>query len=227
MAPSFANMPPYARAAFIRAQLDRLTGPDTAPSNSASEEPPPSAPQQQTAPEPQPIQRPRKKGPRSDVPTRAEATEPAPDPERHARKCSICNHPDRHALEAAFLQWRSIESIAYNFQIVDRRVILRHACATGLYQRRRLNFRCALENILERGDQVSLTAAGFVAAVRAYASLDDAGQWNEPVKRCIVSNEYVHSRPAEEPAPAPAESPVSDFSNRQFLELETELSHTK
>ncbi len=29
MAPSFANMPPHARAAFIAAQLDRLT-PDAA-----------------------------------------------------------------------------------------------------------------------------------------------------------------------------------------------------
>lgn len=152
---------------------------------------------------------------------------PVPSPDRHARKCSICNHADREAIDAAFLQWRSPDSIAFTFQLLDRRVIFRHASATGLYQRRRLNFRCSLENILERGDQLNLTAFGFVAAIRAYASLDDAGHWNEPVRRAVISNEYVHSRAAENPRPALVESTAPSFSDKQIPELETNLTHTK
>jgi hypothetical protein len=220
MSPSFANMPPNARAAFIREQLDRLTGFD----------PPPEAEPPETE-EPIPIER-----ASAPVAQRAKprfgrksstAQEPLPDRERHARKCSICNHPERDAIDSAFLQWHSAESIALTFQILDRRVVFRHALVTGLYQRRRANFRCALESILERADQVPLTAVGFVAAVRAYASLDEAGHWNEPPQRAIVTNEYVHHRPAEDPALPPAESPSSDISNPQILELETDLTPTK
>lgn len=169
--------------------------------------------------EPQPIRRSaetRKRGRRPKAITAAQAPHPAPDPERHARKCSICNHPERDAIDAAFLQWRSGEWIALNFEITNRRFIYRHAHATGLFERRRLNFRCALENVLERGDQVSLTGAGFVSAIRAYASLDDAGHWNEPARRAIVTSEYVHRPTPGSSTPAPAESPESAISNQHF-----------
>jgi hypothetical protein len=115
-------------------------------------------------------------------------------------------------------------------QLNDWRAIYRHAHAAGLFKRRRRTFRCALEHILERSDEVNLTAAGFVTAIRAYASLNDAGDWTEPPKRIIVTNEYV--RDASQPpstapakaAAAPANSPVS---NRQSSELELELTRTK
>jgi hypothetical protein len=230
MAPLY-GMPPDPRPrkgtpeAIIREELERLTGFDPARRTLQPETPAPEKPASIK---------------RAVAPTAADhraaprfarksstAQEALPNPERHARKCSICNHPERDAIDSAFLQWHSADSIALTFQILDRRVVFRHALVTGLYQRRRANFRCALESILERGDQVPLTAVGFVAAVRAYASLDEAGRWNEPPKRAIVTNEYLHHRPAEEPALPPAEPPSSDTSNPQILELETDLTHKK
>ena len=98
------------------------------------------------------------------------AAEP-PDLARHRRKCNVCNHPDREEIEEQFLHWRRPGDIAYDFDLEDDRYIHRHAHAVGLYARRRENYLFTLENLLERGDEIELTASAYIKAVRAYACM--------------------------------------------------------
>lgn len=112
----------------------------------------------------------------------------SPSLERHRRKCTICKHPLRDAIEEAFLHWVSPKTIKDDYGLPDWWSLYRHAHATGLFAQRRRNVRFALENIIERSDEVDVTAAGLVRAVRAYASLTDSGEWVEPASRVIVSS---------------------------------------
>ena len=130
--------------------------------------------------------------------------------ERHARKCAICRHPDREAIEEQFVHWRSPEYTANYYHLGDRRVLYRHAQATGLYEQRRRNYLFTIENILECGEEIQLTASAYIKAVRAYACLCDTVRWSEPVTR--VLHEYsVHTDssappPVSEPIPSPQSS---------------------
>jgi len=112
----------------------------------------------------------------------------SPSLERHRRKCSVCKHLHRDAIEEAFLHWVSPVTLTKDFSLPDWTSIYRHAQATGLYAQRRRNVRFVLENILERSDEVEITASALVRAVRAYASLTDSGEWVEPASRVIVSS---------------------------------------
>ena len=115
----------------------------------------------------------------------------------HQRKCIICHHPDREEIEEMFLHWFSPATIYRRFLLKDRYSIYRHAHATGLYQRRRRNLRCALENIIERSDECPISSNGIVRAIKAYASLTDAGEWIEPPSRVIYTNaSSTSSKPA-------------------------------
>lgn len=111
----------------------------------------------------------------------------SPSLERHRRKCTVCKHADRDAIEEAFLHWLSPIFITEEFELPDWSTLYRHAHATGLFAQRRRNVRFALENIIERSDEVEVTAVDVVRAVRAYASLTDSGEWVEPASRIIVS----------------------------------------
>ena len=123
--------------------------------------------------------------------------------ERHARKCQICRHPDRETIEAAFLRWDSPATTAFQFELGDKHVVYRHARATGLDLQHRHNLRVALENVIERSEEVEFTAATFIRAIRAHACLTDSGQWIEPEKRVVVTTIAA-------PAPQPA-SPLADL----------------
>ncbi|MHB8541741.1 MAG: hypothetical protein ACYDCD_12505 [Candidatus Acidiferrales bacterium] len=113
----------------------------------------------------------------------------------HQRKCIICHHPDREEMEEMFLHWFSPATIHRRFLLRDRYSIYRHAHATGLYQRRRRNLRCALENIIERSDECPISSNGIVRAIKAYASLTDAGEWIEPPSRIIYTNSASTAAP--------------------------------
>src|SRR5690348_6053722 len=110
---------------------------------------------------------------------------PSPDLERHRRKCVVCNHPDRQEIEEQFIEWRHPGDIANDFQIEEARYIRRHPRALGLYARRRDNYLFTLENLLERSDEIELTAAAYIKAVRAYACMCDTVRWTEPAIRVI------------------------------------------
>jgi hypothetical protein len=232
MAPRYGmyGMPPDPRPlkgtpeAIIREELDRLTGLDPAPEALEPETPETAQPisiESASAPIVKEHRATPRFGKKSPSPQQS-----LPDRKRHARKCSICHHREREAIDSAFLHWHNSASIVYNFQVSER-TLYRHAVATGLYHQRQRNFRCALEGILERGDTVRLTATGFVAAVRAYACIDDAGQWHEPSKHSIVTNQYVDVRSVREPATSSAQTPISEFSNQQIPQLETGPTDSK
>ena len=105
----------------------------------------------------------------------------SPDFSRHSRRCSVCSHRDRDAIEADFVRWRSPETIANTYGIVDRASIYRHAHATGLFARRKRETCRVLENILECVETCPPTMIDtIIRAARAYAHMDEQGRWFEP-----------------------------------------------
>jgi hypothetical protein len=96
---------------------------------------------------------------------------------RHRRNCSVCVHAQRIDIEAEFIAWRSPAALAQQYGLGDRASIYRHAHALGLFAKRQRNVRAALERIIEKAGDVSVTASAVVAAVEAYAKINANGQW--------------------------------------------------
>ena len=153
----------------------------------------------------------------------------APSFERHRRKCAICHHAERASIEQDFIHWEHPSSIADDYGLEDYRVVYRHANATGLFDERRRNLRFALENLLERGYEIELTASAYIRACRAYASLNGAGEWVEPATRVIVTS---GARAAAEKENTALSAVVvrdgdSGASNQLLPELEIGVSDSK
>jgi len=97
---------------------------------------------------------------------------------RHQYGCKVCSHPKREEIEHEFINWGSPTVIGKQYGL-SRDSLYRHAHALGLFPKRQRNVRAALERIIERADEVKVNAAAVVSAVRAYASINSAGQWVE------------------------------------------------
>lgn len=108
---------------------------------------------------------------------------------RHAAQCRICNHPSRAAIEFDFLNWRNPFDLVQGYGLRSLSTIYRHAHATGLFGRRRLNLRFALERMVERVNEAPVTASGIIRCVRAITRMNDAGEWIDPPSRVIISRE--------------------------------------
>jgi len=108
---------------------------------------------------------------------------------RHAAKCGLCNHPSRAAIEFDFLNWRNPFDLVNSYGLRSLSTIYRHAHATGLLGRRRLNMRFALERIVERVGEVPVTASAVIRSIRAITRINDAGEWVDPPSRVIISRE--------------------------------------
>ena len=107
---------------------------------------------------------------------------------RHATKCRICNHPDRAAIEFDFLNWRNPGDLVKGYRFRGLSTIYRHAHATGLFAKRRLNLRFAMERIVERVNEVPVTATSVIRAARAISRINDSGEWIDPPSRVIVTH---------------------------------------
>ena len=107
---------------------------------------------------------------------------------RHKRACAICRHPRREAIEDDFLSWRSPDDIAEEHRLYNRRAIYRHAHATGLWARRRSNLRVVLEQVIERVQDVPVTANAVIKAVIAYSRISDEGVWTDPPRHRIITH---------------------------------------
>ena len=129
---------------------------------------------------------------------------------RHSRLCVICNHPDRAAIEFDFLNWRNPGDIVQSYRFRGLSTIYRHAHATGLFAKRRLNLRFAMERIVERVNEVPVTANAVIRAARAVSRINDSGEWVDPPSRLIV--EHVNSAEAGNPAAASSATVGSGFS---------------
>ncbi|HEV2341343.1 MAG TPA: hypothetical protein VGS15_06055 [Candidatus Acidoferrales bacterium] len=114
-----------------------------------------------------------------------------PIPSRHSLKCAVCNHPDRAAIEFDFLNWRNPGDLVKGYRFRGLSTIYRHAHATGLFAKRRLNLRFAMERIVERVNEVPVTATSVIRAARAIARINDSGEWVDPPSRVIVT--HIHS----------------------------------
>jgi hypothetical protein len=108
---------------------------------------------------------------------------------RHAAQCRVCNHPSRAAIEFDFLNWRNPFDLVKSYHLRNLSTIYRHAHAVGLFSRRRLNLRFALERIVERVNEVPVTANAVLRSVRAITRINDAGEWVDPPSRVIISRE--------------------------------------
>jgi len=105
----------------------------------------------------------------------------------HERRCSICHHPDREAIEEAFLQWRRVKNIDFDFKPDGGpTAIYRHARAFNLFKQRNLHLRTALEFVIERAENVIPTAEGLVKAIHAYTRINDQGEWIDTPTTHIV-----------------------------------------
>jgi hypothetical protein len=90
----------------------------------------------------------------------------------HRARCSICRHPERKEIEREFLDWVSPREIAEDWKLPSYRAIYRHAHAVGLFERRRENRLTALDAIIERVQDVPVTASAVVAAIRLSLELE-------------------------------------------------------
>jgi hypothetical protein len=122
-------------------------------------------------------------------PTNPSAPTKSADLAHHRLKCRVCRHPECGQIEQDFLRWRSPEKLAADYGIADHSSIYRHVHATGLYARRQLSVRPALERIMERADEYDVPSFDVVRAVAAYSHLDDFGRWVQPNPQVIIKVE--------------------------------------
>ena len=119
--------------------------------------------------------------------------------ERHARKCLVCRHRDREEIESDFLHWHDVSDIVFDHKLVNRRVLYRHARATGLYELRMANIRDAAALIASRAEYAKATASSVLKAIQACSQIDELGRWVAPPTRTIRYTVIG------EPKPAPTE----------------------
>lgn len=168
----------------------------------------PSAPPVPDAPPPKPKKK-HKKRPRRERPL-------TPDEEfalvqkgvsvpitHHERLCVVCRNPLREAIEEEFVHWHNVHDIADHYRI-DSRAIYRHARAVNLYDKRDRNLRFALGHIIQRAQDVRITADSVIRAVHHFARINRDGHWVEPPTHIIVSS--GSSVPALPLDPPPADA---------------------
>ena len=124
----------------------------------------------------------------SEAPNPTNQSRNKPIPSRHSLKCAVCNHPDRAAIEFDFLNWRNPGDLVKGYRFRGLSTIYRHAHATGLFAKRRLNLRFAMERIVERVNEVPVTATSVIRAARAISRINDSGEWIDPPSRVIVTH---------------------------------------
>jgi hypothetical protein len=116
------------------------------------------------------------------------------DLSHHQRCCGVCKQPQRFFIQLDFVDWRRPAAIARRYGIRNRPSIYGHAHATGLFAYRRRNIAMALDNIIERADEVKVTGSAVIRAVRARTRITDEGEWVDPPNRSIV----MHLNPSRD-----------------------------
>lgn len=121
----------------------------------------------------------------------------------HERLCLVCRNPLREAIEEEFIHWHSVRDIAETYQIPPH-TLYRHARAVNLYDKRDRNLRFALGHIIQRAQDVRITADSVIRAVHHFARINRDGQWVNPPTHVIVSPGSRIEAPPSEPPPADA-----------------------
>ena len=120
-----------------------------------------------------------------------------PDFERHSRKCQVCHSRWVEEIEEAYFNWSSAQWIINSFNISYDDAVYRHARAIGLDVKRRRNVVIALEKLIEKVDEVTVTSSTVLRAVRALSCLNSNGRWTDPPTTHVVVT--TKSSPAPEP----------------------------
>jgi hypothetical protein len=116
--------------------------------------------------------------------------------ERHARKCLVCRHRDREDIESDFLHWHDVADIVIEHKLPNRRILYRHARATGLYELRMSNIRDAAALIASRAEYAKATASSVLKAIQACSQIDSLGRWVAPPSRTIRYTVIGEPQPA-------------------------------
>ena len=136
-----------------------------------------------------------------------------PDIARHARKCTICRHKDRPAIDYDYLNWRSSREITKEYSLFHRMALHRHAEATGLSALRKSRLCSVLDTFIEQAEDVPVTGATILRAMRAYSCLTKNGDWVDlPRQKMIRRSEQPISR--RHSLESPASSPEPREPNR-------------
>jgi len=93
----------------------------------------------------------------------------------------------------------------------------------GLFERRRRRLRFSLELLIEQSERIVPTADSIVRAVRAYACLNDAGEWIEPASHVVVSSGSVLRDARPFPAPQIATSSELPSEPSSFTLIDTQV----
>jgi hypothetical protein len=67
----------------------------------------------------------------------------------------------------------------------------------GLFSKRQRNSRAALERIIERSEDVEVTASAIVSAIQAYAKINANGQWIDRVEGVNLNELFDRMTKAE------------------------------
>jgi hypothetical protein len=110
---------------------------------------------------------------------------------RHKSRCNICAHSQCEEIEREFVSWKSPAKIAAEFKLGDRSSVYRHAHASGLFAERTGNLRLALGRIIERADDVPVTAAAVVQAIALYARINARGELMDPGEQERLDDQFA------------------------------------
>ena len=119
--------------------------------------------------------------------------------ERHARKCLVCRHRDREEIESDFLHWHDVSDIVFDHKLVNRRILYRHARATGLYELRMSNIRDAAALIASRAEYAKATASSVLKAIQACSQIDATRHAGSPLP---PAPSVTPSSASQQPAPS-------------------------
>jgi len=125
-----------------------------------------------------------------------------PDFKRHCRKCQVCHSRYVEEIEEAYFNWSSAQWIISAFHISYDDAVYRHARAIGLDIRRRKNLAVAVEKLIEKVDEVTVTSSTILRAVRALSCLNNDGRWTDlPTTHVIVTTKDLPAQTTNSTAP--------------------------
>lgn len=117
----------------------------------------------------------------------SEITKRRPNQGRHGAGCKVCAHPDRDEIERDWTSWGNTNRIARDHGLT-RDSLYRHAHAFSLFEKRKANLAKALERMVERAEDVEVTAASVVSAVQALSKINSEGKWVDRVERVNLND---------------------------------------
>ncbi|HXT86589.1 MAG TPA: hypothetical protein VN745_06175, partial [Verrucomicrobiae bacterium] len=133
-----------------------------------------------------------------------------PDFERHSRKCQVCHSRYVEEIEEAYYNWSSAQWIINVFNISYDDAVYRHARAIGLDLRRRKNVAIAVEKLIEKVDEVTVTSSTVLRAVRALSGLTTDGRWTDlPTTHVVVTAKDLPAETTNSTASASTAPPNS------------------